>query len=351
MTRRAIVRLLAIAALLWACCAQLPAFAAQTTIIVTADAPPTPPALTTGGTRTLSASAFLEELSPISKKLDDWADEDPEPKPNEVSELRARLPKMWQIETADGSFLISAAPLDQALQRAKFDDASAWAETVTSLLQSYLKPAPTGATDPRSQLQSILASSEFSAVHPKSAWDLFRERVSAWLQRLFGGLFAGLDRHPLVGNIVFWGILLLVVSLIARLLFQFLISRDRMEALPGQEIGTASRTWQEWIRLAREAAERQQYREAVHASYWAGIARLEDIAVLPKDCAHTPREYLRAVARMSQNELSARPTHYLEPLTGLTARLERVWYANRGAQARDFQDALAQLKDLGCPLD
>jgi len=33
------------------------------------------------------------------------------------------------------------------------------------------------------------------------------------------------------------------------------------------------------------------------------------------------------------------------------ARLERVWYANRGAQADDFEDTLRQLKALGCQLE
>jgi hypothetical protein len=28
-----------------------------------------------------------------------------------------------------------------------------------------------------------------------------------------------------------------------------------------------------------------------------------------------------------------------------------VWYANRGANAEDFQDTLRQLEALGCPLE
>ena len=47
----------------------------------------------------------------------------------------------------------------------------------------------------------------------------------------------------------------------------------------------------------------------------------------------------------------APPQKHREPLAALTARLEKVWYANRGARPEDYQDSLRQLEALGCPLE
>jgi Domain of unknown function (DUF4129) len=160
-----------------------------------------------------------------------------------------------------------------------------------------------------------------------------------------------MERYPITGEILFWGILLLAVSLLARWLFLFLVRRDQMAALSEQEIVAATRTWQEWIRLARRAAAREDFREAVHAAYWAGIARLEDVSALPKDRTKTPREYLRVLSTVSQGGLASRSTDYGAPLKQMTTLLERVWYANRGAVARDYDDTLQQLKALGCQME
>ena len=102
--------------------------------------------------------------------------------------------------------------------------------------------------------------------------------------------------------------------------------------------------------MAREAAARKDFREAVHSAYWSGISRLEDTGVVPKDRTKTPREYLRLVAAASEHELAQRPI-YRAPLEELTKRLERIWYANRGAGPEDFVETLKQLEAMGCQLE
>jgi hypothetical protein len=234
----------------------------------------------------------------------------------------------------------------------KSDDAKLWVDHVIGEARGYSEAAlraknTTG--DAHRELEKILGGSEFAAVHPPSAWDMFRQRLSAWMLRMLGKLFGGMARYPIGGEILFWLIVVAGVGFIALWVFRFLASRERMEAMPGSEIVNASRTWQEWIRMAREAAARNDFREAVHAAYWAGIARLEDAGVVPKDRTKTPREYLRLVTS-APGELAARPM-YREPLTELTKRLERIWYANRGAGPDDYQQTLRQLEAMGCQLE
>ncbi len=294
--------------------------------------------------RTEDIPSFTKELKELSDSLDDPSDED-------MAKMRSRLPASWTLHSSEGDYEVSSAPIDKALERGDSEGAQEWTDHVLKQVNGYAEARPGSTTNARQELDKILGSSEFAAVHPPSAWDLFRQRLSAWLERMLDKLFSGLGRYPITGEILFWAFLLLAVSFLARLLFRFLVSRDRMQALGEQEVVFANRTWQEWIRLAKVAAARRDFREAVHSTYWAGIARLEDEAVLPKDRSKTPREYLGLVDRLSQHELMARPTVYKEPLKELTARLERVWYANRGAGPEDFAEALRQLRALGCQVE
>jgi hypothetical protein len=322
---------------------------AQTTVTVTAEpqSPATNPNASPSPTelRTESLHDFIMELQSLSDALDE------DPADSDLAKMRSSLPKFWSIHTDTRDFLVSSAPLDQALAAPTSEAAQDWIDHVLYEARGYETPVDVRNLNARQQLDHILASNEFAAVHPPSAWDLFRERLSAWLNRMLNKLFGGLERYPIAGEILFWAILILAVSFLARFLFRFFVSRDRLEALADQEIVSATRTWQEWIRLAKDAAARQDYREAVHSAYWAGVARLEDLALLPKDRTKTPREYLRLLSQVSQHELAARPVAYGEPLRDLNTRLERTWYANRGARPEDFSESLRQLKALGCQLE
>jgi hypothetical protein len=296
---------------------------------------------------TYDVDGFIAEQQRLSEILSK------KPSGEEMGRLRYSLPAYWIVRTQDGSYTISSEYLKVQLLSGKSDDAQLWVDHVIREARGYseaLLRAKKTTGDAHRELDKILAGSEYAAVHPPSAWDMFRQRLSAWLLRLLGKLFGGMARYPIGGEILFWLIVVAGVGFIALWVFRFLASRERMEAMPGSEIVNASRTWQEWIRMAREAAGRNDFREAVHAAYWAGIARLEDAGVVPKDRTKTPREYLRLV-RGVPGELTAGRPMYREPLTELTKRLERIWYANRGAGPEDYQQTLRQLEAMGCQLE
>lgn len=285
--------------------------------------------------------SFRGELNRISAILDN------KPSSSQKAALRSSLPATWTISTPGRQYSLSTEPLRKSLNDTSPDEARRWVAHLQEQLTPYAQPR--NSSDPRSQLGKILAQPEFRAVRPPSAWEILRQRINAWLIRLFEKLFGGIARYPLGGQILFWVIVVIAVGAIAAFLFRFVSSRDRVVALPRAAEAIPGRTWQEWIRAAREAAAVGNYREAVHSAYWAGIARLEDLNVLPKDRTKTPREYLRLVVEPAPGELAAPATHR-EPLTALTHRLERVWYADRGASSEDFRESLRQLEALGCPL-
>jgi Domain of unknown function (DUF4129) len=272
------------------------------------------------------------------------------PSNHDMAALRDSLPKQWMVSTPHRTYSISSQPLDKLLAMNSAAAALAWVNHLAEQIEAYNAPADASFSTARSELDRILAQREFAAVRPPSAWDRLRERISAWIERQIIKIMEAIGQHPIAGKLVFWVLILVGVALIALWVFRFLERRDRLYALPPSEIITASRTWQEWIHHARDAAARGDFREAVHSCYWAGIVRLEDAGIVPKDRSKTPREYLRLVTEPHAYELSSRPT-YREPLASLTSRLERIWYANRPATSEDFRESLRQLEALGCPLE
>jgi hypothetical protein len=288
--------------------------------------------------------SFTAELHRLSALLEK------KPAPQTVAALRQSLPAQWTVSTSDSSYSISTDFLRDKLSSGQLDKAQAWLDHLAAQAESYSAARAAPPANAKTELDHILAEDDFAGVRPPTVWERFRQRVVAWLERMFLKLFGGMGRHPIVGQFLFWLVMLVGVSFIAFWLFRLVTRFDRMNALPPTRFVVPSRSWQEWIRLAREAAARNDFREAVHAAYWAGIVRLQETGVLPRDRTKTPREYLRIASQPSLSGIAPNPL-YKEPLAALTARLERIWYANRGAGPDDFRDSLRQLEALGCPLE
>jgi hypothetical protein len=293
---------------------------------------------------TTDVPSLTNELDRISDLLDK------KPSPDALTDLRNSLPNQWTVNTPERTYTISTDYLRNQLSAGKADDARAWSVFLSKELHGYTIQDSSIPVNSRAELDRILAGPEFAAVHPPTSWDIFRQRLAAWLGRQFERLFSRFDRYPIGGQILFWVIIAVAVGFIALSVFRFLASRDRVESMPPQEIIAVYRTWQEWIRAARAAAVRNDFREAIHSAYWAGITRLQDADVLPKDTSKTPREYLRSLSEPSKPG-SLSPTTCRGPLSVLTSRLEQIWYGNRRAASEDFSDSLRQLESLGCHLD
>jgi hypothetical protein len=292
---------------------------------------------------TYDIASFSNELRHLDVALDgDLSQKD-------FADLQRSLPSVWQVVTPERTYPISTSPLRVLLRKDKTGTAQAWLENLRAAVDSYAG-APPSYGDSQERLKKILSDPRFGAVRPPGAWELMRQRIVAWLERMLGKLFGGIARHPLGAEILFWILLVAGVGFVAMLVYRFFIRRDAMNELKPSASPITLRSWQEWVRSAREAAARGDYREAIHCAYWAGITRLQDAGALPRDRAKTPREYLRALAA-PRDEAANFHEKFKEPLGKLTNQFERAWYANRGARSEDFTDTLHQLEALGCPLD
>jgi hypothetical protein len=250
--------------------------------------------------------------------------------------VRAALPEAWEVSTASGTYSLSTAPLRDLLEKQP-DGARKWLEYLARKLDGY-SAASRVPGDVRAKLDRILARREFAGIGPPSAWELLRERIGAWIARMLQRFFEFLGVDAESGVFFFWILLAAAVGALGFLLLRWWMRGERAQPLLTGGHAARLRGAPDWIRSARAAAARNDWRTAVHCAYWAGVASLEETGALPFNRTRTPREALRALAR---SPLAA-------PLKELTQRLERFWYARAAAGADDFAACLESLEALGC---
>lgn len=245
---------------------------------------------------------------------------------------------VWDVETSERSYSISTEPERSLVAARRNTDAAAWLDQVASELEASEAAGP--ATDAREKLGAILARREFAGLRPPSAWELLRQRIVAWIGELLDRLFSVIGQHPTASHVLFWVLIAGAGSML--LLWAVRLGQRERTALNlnGPVRPIPPRAWAEWLAAARLAAEQGDLRQAIHCSYWAGVARLQETGVLTTDLTHTPREYLRLAGAVG--------TAPVTELAALTSGLERFWYAGRGATAEDFGASLKHLEALGC---
>jgi hypothetical protein len=300
------------------------------------------------------AASFAAELQRIGNAIK-------EEKANAASmaALRVSLPSQWELTTAARGYSLSAEPLRALLRdaekekkpesmAAKATAAADWALDLANQVNAYAEAQTHSAPSARAALDRILSKREFAGVQGPTRLDLLRQRVARWIGNLLDRFFRQVGRYPMGAKILFWLIVVAIVVWLALTLFRYWTRRAALEELQAPDSVAFTRTWQEWIRTAREAAQRGDFREAVHSTYWAGICYLEDSGVVRKDRTCTPREYMRLVSHATQLAASGRTTR--ESLSALTVVLEQVWYGRRPASNQDFASAMRNVEALGCQL-
>lgn len=253
------------------------------------------------------------------------------------------FPPAWDVETAGGEYSISSQPLRAILDSTEKKQAAEWLDHLAQTLEESAEPATGSASSARAKLDRILARREFAGVAPPGAWDLFLQRVAAWIRDLLDRIFGFVRQYPATSRILFWTILAVASGILVVWLVRWGHGDRTILTLRPPHQAPPARVWAEWIAFARQAADRGDLREAIRCAYWAGVARLQETGVLTPELTHTPREYLRFV--------SASGAAPVKHLAALTNGLERFWYAGRAAGIEDFRDSLKNLEELGCRTD
>jgi Domain of unknown function (DUF4129) len=290
---------------------------------------------------TVSLNDYRSELATISQRLDSLQDH-----PEKAGAVTASIPDNMTVSTSAGEITVSFSDLKSDLiQLAKAD--SEKRSRLLPQIQEYVSALSRDAAsfdrlrgvEAHEKLAAILAQREFRNRQGPNPKDVALAKLFGWLIRLLSRIRpgnAGFNWFQVVIYAIIGGALLVILSWTWRRL------RGRREEPASREIvpfAPSARNWRLWLAEARSLAQRQDWRNAIHMAYWAGISFLEEHGSWKPNRARTPREYLRLVGTR---------TPKYPPLAALTRQLELVWYGYSGAGESDFNEALAQLEKLGC---
>jgi Domain of unknown function (DUF4129) len=294
-------------------------------------------------TGTLDLHSYEAELERYSTLI-----EQAKNRPAEIARIRASLPLGWNVEGGGAEFHVSAAPIASALldlqshpQNAA-ELASGIEVRLREMRQSAIEmEATTAASDraARDDLKQIFARRDFSGLRGPTQWEIWEERIAEWLTSLFLRLVSKLHIGAKTGNLIAWALVAVAFAGVCFWLYRTLSRSTKTdEAVANAAPPTASDA-REWVRDTLAAAERGDFREAVHCSYWAAIARLEDLKLLRRDRSRTPRESLRLLDSHPSEQTSLR---------SLTRHFELIWYGYRPASEADWSEAKTLLERIGC---
>jgi hypothetical protein len=195
--------------------------------------------------------------------------------------------------------------------------------------------------DATARAGAILARGEFRKVRMPGMRETLSDKIRDWIVNLLRKVFAKTPDLRFASRVLAWTALALALVLLAIILRRMLARQDAAFHIPRGSASTfvSAKAWQEWLREARLAADRADWREAIHLGYWAGVSALEAGGAWKPDRARTPREYLALLPASSSRHA---------PLTSITTMFERAWYAQRPATEDDFRDLLGRLEAIGC---
>jgi hypothetical protein len=286
---------------------------------------------------------YESELQRYSSLIEQEKDD-----PAQIAALRKTLPSGWTIENGGATFHVSSEPIDSALIDLQTHpaDPGQIARDVEFRLSEMRQSAidmESAATDsaPNAQAEAkrILQAREFQTAKAPSRLeeieDEITRRITDWLARLFSHLHIS----QRMGNVLAYSVIGLAFIALAYWIYRTLSQKEDRPQLPVASAEVIVSDAREWVRDALAAAERGDYREAVHCAYWASIARLEDLKLLKRDRARTPRESLRL--------LDAHPNEQ-SSLRNLTGNFELIWYGDRPASSAEWSEAKNLLEKFGC---
>jgi hypothetical protein len=301
-----------------------------------AQTPASGDASTTSPTQ-LDLQSYQRELSHIAETLQ---------KPAEIPALRRSLPESWTVRDSERVYNVPTKEISEALREIERDPK----KNTAALLQARLDamrhqteelarpPASANMAEAADKLKKIMQRREFREVSGPSRWDLLRGRVIRWIAVHILKLLSLLHLSHKTGNAIVWGVLFLAVVLLFYVAYLWMTKSSgdasfRAPAEPTQSDG------RRWVQGALAAADRGDFREAVHCAYWASVAHLEDIRILPRDRARTPRESLQLLDQHPKEQ---------GVLRTVTQSFELIWYGYRPVSASDWAGTKEQLEKIGC---
>jgi len=293
---------------------------------------------------TWSVAEHRQQLRDLTQKVESLTSH-----PEMAGRIAVELPEKVSVKVDKAEYSVDFANLKSTLggfgmaaadkRPAMLQQIKDYVQTLNQQADAFAKGSPDLEAD-RAKLNSILAGREFAKVKGPNAWDRFLAKAYGWIMRQLDRLFSIKGFKGETQLIVVYIVIGIAFSVLAvwivRRLAQPLRAELEREIMP---FAPSAKGWRTWLAEARALAQENDWRNAIHLGYWAGISFLEEHGAWKPDRARTPREYLRLLSARSEQH---------PVLAALTRKFEIVWYGHRDAGERDFQETLGQLEKLGC---
>jgi hypothetical protein len=280
--------------------------------------------------------AELDQLQVATQQLDSSGRDIP-------SALRD-LPQSWRVSAENQDFEISAESLRLDVRKFEQGRNVTTASAIRSEIQNLhndldgFERSPQDVRSSRERLTTILARPEFRDVRGPTLLDRLAQKLLAIIISLLEPLFRS-SAIPTISKVLVYGLICLAVLTLGFLAYRQIKSAGKREGVVPTDLPFSARSWALWLAEALAAGAQNNWREAIHLAYWAGISFLEHQGTWRPDRARTPREYLRLLPRSSEHR---------ETLAALTQIFEITWYAKREADAGTFAQTMQALERLGC---
>lgn len=296
-----------------------------------------------GATDSISTAEYRKQLDDLRAKIEEVRQH-----PEKAGALQADVPDHISVKARTGEYPISYGWLKKDLsqfQHAQPEKRANFLNAIEEQLEQRRREAQAydGSQEnlqaARQKVEEILSRREFRRVHGPTLFDIWLEKVLRWIDKILSPSRYGSATNDFL-HILVYGAIAIALSFFA-IWLKRRFDRSRDPELPREIVPFApsARGWRSWLAAARQSAQQQDWRNAVHLAYWAGISFLEEHGAWRPDRARTPREYLRLLK-------ASNPQH--STLTALTRNFEVIWYGQRDAGAGDFDETLGQLEKLGC---
>jgi hypothetical protein len=268
--------------------------------------------------------------------------------PSEIHQLQSSLPPEWYVRVGKTRFEVSTEAITVKLRESEVrpKDAAKILQDLHLRLSAMRKAAMAmeafdqreNSVVARARLDKILARREFQGAKGPSTLDLLVARINRWIIERLARLFMRLHISSTTGNALAWGVIILAFLALCAMVWRWLAGKSRITESESPA-KTAPSDARQWVEEAMAAGERGEFREAIHCAYWAAVAKLEDMNVLARDRARTPRESLRLLEHHPSEQ---------RLLRDLTSHFELIWYGYRPASLSDWSLAKEQLEKMGC---
>jgi len=295
------------------------------------DAPPT-------GIAEMDLQSYQRELSRI---------EETSKSAGEIRQLRRSLPDSWTVKDGGRIYHVPTKEISDALleieRNPQKDETNAQLVARLHAMQKHaaalnLPASRPNAAEAEGKLNRILARGEFQDATGPSGLELVWARINRWIFEHIIRFLRLLHIRKKTGNAIAWGVIFLAIVLLFYVVYGWLSKAARGVRFM-VEVEPASSDARQWVQEALGAADRGDYREAIHCAYWASVARLEDIRILPKDRSRTPRESLRLLEHHPREQ---------GVLQIITRSFELIWYGYRPASPAEWAGAKEQMEKMGC---